>query len=125
MTHVITALCVRDNGCADVCPVECIQPGAPIEEWPTYYIDPATCIDCGACVPECPFSAIFHEDDVPAAFQAAGGEILNRVGLAGHYEADDHHGGRVVLKTTAQLSAGQVLDLRDAIELNRRYSASG
>ena len=29
------------------------------------YIDPASCIDCGNCVPECPVEAIFHEDDVP------------------------------------------------------------
>ena len=64
MTHVITALCLRDNGCSDACPVECIQPGTPVTEWPTYYIDPATCIDCGACVPECPVSAIFPEPDV-------------------------------------------------------------
>ncbi len=39
MTHVITSLCLRDNGCADVCPVECIQPGTPVEQWPTYYIE--------------------------------------------------------------------------------------
>ena len=31
MTHVITALCLRDNGCADVCPVECIQAGTPAQ----------------------------------------------------------------------------------------------
>jgi ferredoxin len=29
------------------------------------YIDPDECIDCGACVPECPVEAIYHEDDVP------------------------------------------------------------
>ena len=28
-------------------------------------IDPEECIDCGACVPECPVEAIFEEDDVP------------------------------------------------------------
>ena len=76
MTHVITSLCIRDNGCSDVCPVECIHPGTPVEHWPTYYIDPATCIDCGACVPECPYSAIFHEDDVPDAYPAKGDEVL-------------------------------------------------
>ena len=30
------------------------------------YIDPDTCIDCGACVPECPVTAIFPLEDVPA-----------------------------------------------------------
>ena len=31
MTHVITSLCLRDNGCLSVCPVDCIQPGTPSE----------------------------------------------------------------------------------------------
>jgi ferredoxin len=30
------------------------------------YIDPDDCIDCGACVPECPVEAIFLDADVPA-----------------------------------------------------------
>jgi ferredoxin len=34
------------------------------------HIDPATCIDCGACVPVCPVSAIFLEADVPAKWQS-------------------------------------------------------
>jgi ferredoxin len=29
------------------------------------YIDPVECIDCEACVPECPVEAIFHENNVP------------------------------------------------------------
>ena len=29
------------------------------------YIDPNECIDCGACEPACPVTAIFAEDDVP------------------------------------------------------------
>jgi NAD-dependent dihydropyrimidine dehydrogenase PreA subunit len=29
------------------------------------YIDPVECIDCGACVPVCPVSAIFAADDLP------------------------------------------------------------
>ena len=29
------------------------------------YIHPDECIDCEACVPECPVEAIFYEDDVP------------------------------------------------------------
>jgi ferredoxin len=28
-------------------------------------IDPAECIDCTLCVPECPVEAIYAEDDVP------------------------------------------------------------
>jgi ferredoxin len=33
-------------------------------------IDPAECIDCTLCVPECPVEAIYAEDDVPDAQQA-------------------------------------------------------
>ena len=29
------------------------------------YIHPDECIDCEACVPECPVEAIFHQDNVP------------------------------------------------------------
>jgi ferredoxin len=29
------------------------------------YIHPDECIDCEACVPECPVDAIYHEDDLP------------------------------------------------------------
>jgi ferredoxin--NADP+ reductase len=55
----------------EVCPVECIIPGQPEAEWPWYYIDPDTCIDCGACVPECPVEAIFPEEDVPAEYKGS------------------------------------------------------
>ena len=34
MTHIITSLCLRDSGCIEVCPVECIVPGKPEGEWP-------------------------------------------------------------------------------------------
>ena len=76
MTHIVTSLCVRDRGCIDVCPVECMLPGQPLNEWPWIYIDPDTCIDCGACVPECPYAAIFPEDEVPAATQPKAASIL-------------------------------------------------
>lgn len=29
------------------------------------YIDPDDCIDCGACIPECPVEAIYLDDNVP------------------------------------------------------------
>jgi ferredoxin len=34
------------------------------------YIQPDECIDCEACVPECPVEAIFHEDDCPDEWQS-------------------------------------------------------
>ena len=120
MTHVITSLCLRDNGCSDVCPVECIQPGTTTE-YPTYYIDSTSCIDCGACVPECPFHAIYPEDEVPSAFKAKGGEYINEVGLKGHYEAINHKKQKVVLETARALAAGEVLDLRGSIKMNDQF----
>ena len=67
MTYVITDPCIdtRDKSCVEVCPVDCIHE----EEGPDrmLYIDPDECIDCGACEPVCPVTAIFAEDDVPDA----------------------------------------------------------
>jgi ferredoxin len=28
------------------------------------YIDPDVCIDCSACIPECPVQAILEDDDI-------------------------------------------------------------
>jgi ferredoxin--NADP+ reductase len=69
MTHIITGLCQRYGGCEQVCPVDCIVPGEPADLWPFYYIDPDACIDCGACVPACPYNAIWPEADVPDFLQ--------------------------------------------------------
>jgi ferredoxin len=125
MTHIITSLCLRDSGCVEVCPVECIVPGYPVEEWPWYYIDPDTCIDCGACIPECPYEAIFPEDEVPASYTAKGGEFIARVGLTGHYEGTNHHGVKVVLESTKQLSKGESVDLTEDTQPNYDYFKSG
>jgi len=49
-------------------PVDCIHPKKDEERFGTeelIYIDPVECIDCGACVPVCPVSAIFAIDDLP------------------------------------------------------------
>ncbi|MBK8421299.1 ferredoxin family protein [Candidatus Villigracilis saccharophilus] len=121
MTHVITSLCLRDNGCSSVCPVECIQPGEPESQWPTFYIDPGTCIDCGACVPECPYHAIFPADETPKAYAAKGGEYINQTGLTGHYEGTDHYGKKIVLETTRVLAAGEIIDLTPAIKDNAGF----
>jgi ferredoxin len=125
MTHIITSLCVRDRGCIEVCPVECIVPGQPVAEWPTMYIDPDTCIDCGACVPECPFAAIYPEDEVAAAYTAKGGEYINKVGLSGHFEGANHNGKTVVLETTRQLVAGETVDLTLDIKPNYNFFKVG
>ena len=125
MTHIITSLCLRDSSCAEVCPVECITPGKPKEQWPIFYIDPETCIDCGACVPECPYAAIFPEDEVPAAYMAKGGEYINRVGVSGHYSGTDHHGQTVALETAKQLAKNETVDLTADIQANYNYYKKG
>ena len=121
MTHVITSLCLRDTGCADVCPVECLQTSNDVGQWPTYYIDPSTCIDCGAYVPECPFHAIFPEDDVPFAYKAQGREFINEHGLSGHYVGSNARGKVVTLNITRALAPGEVINLRGAIQTNASF----
>jgi len=125
MTHIITSLCLRDSGCVEVCPVECIVAGKPQEEWPWYYIDTETCIDCGACIPECPYGAIFPEDEVPSAYKANGGEYISKLGLKGHYEGTNHHGEPVVLDCVRQLEKGEIVDLTPDIPDNARYFNEG
>src|SRR6202158_3802158 len=76
MAYVIAEPCIgtKDTACVDACPVDCIHPkksttyddGRPtFDEVSQLYIDPVECIDCGACVPVCPVSAIFVLDDHP------------------------------------------------------------
>jgi ferredoxin len=73
MTYVVTRLCqgCKDTACLTVCPVDCFyEPKEPSAEKPDMlYINPDECIDCDACVPECPWEAIFAEADVPKEFQ--------------------------------------------------------
>lgn len=66
MAFVITSPCigVKDASCVEACPVDCIHDAGE-----TYVIDPDACIDCGACEPVCPVSAIFQEDFVPESEQ--------------------------------------------------------
>lgn len=64
MTHVVTSACMNHKyqDCVSVCPVDAFR------EAETYLvIDPDECIDCSACITECPVNAIYHEDEVPDA----------------------------------------------------------
>jgi NAD-dependent dihydropyrimidine dehydrogenase PreA subunit len=70
MAYVIAEPCIgtKDAACIDACPVDCIHPKKDepgFAEHNMIYIDPVECIDCGACVPVCPVSAIFALDDLP------------------------------------------------------------
>ena len=82
MAVVITRLCQDcvDGACVDHCPVDAIvehRPADRTSELPNQlFIDPGLCICCSICIPECPWEAIFHEEDVPSPF--VGDIALNR-----------------------------------------------
>ncbi|MCP4429260.1 MAG: ferredoxin family protein [Chloroflexi bacterium] len=128
MTHIVTRLCLRDTACVDVCPVECMILGEPEAEWPWLYIDPDTCIDCGACVPECPYEAIFPEDETPSDYEApAGLWIVNTKellpdGAPFEGEVDGHE---VKVLNAKQLAGGEVLDLTEDIQANYDFFEDG
>lgn len=65
MTYVIASPCidVLDKGCIDVCPVDCIYFDEGDDRM--LYIHPDECIDCAACEPVCPVTAIFTDDQLP------------------------------------------------------------
>ena len=80
MSFIIGSKCVGvcDTVCVDVCPVDCIHgpidiTGAGAEvpelkekgelEGKQLYINPEECIDCGACLPECPVEAIYDDEE--------------------------------------------------------------
>jgi ferredoxin len=67
MAHVVTAPChdCKYTDCCVVCPVECFY-----QDEMMLYIDPQDCIDCEACVPECPVEAIFAEANTPAQWSS-------------------------------------------------------
>lgn len=61
MSYIIGNKCieVKDGACIDACPIdECIVEG---EE--SMYINPELCIDCGACIYECPVQAIYDSEE--------------------------------------------------------------
>ena len=62
MAHIVTANCndCKYTDCCVVCPVECFY-----QDEMMLYIDPEDCIDCEACVPECPVEAIYAEAEHP------------------------------------------------------------
>jgi ferredoxin len=80
MSYIIGKPCdgVCDTVCVDVCPVDCIH--GPIDvsgrgmevrgmsseelKGKQLYIDPSVCIDCGACLPECPVKAIYPNEQI-------------------------------------------------------------
>ena len=132
MTHIVTRLCLRDTACVEVCPVECMVLGKPENEWPWLYIDPDTCIDCGACVPECPYEAIFPEEEVPFDFEVQdiheGGTwiAMKKEDQAGEQLVGAEIGGHTVnVLNAVKIAPGEVLDLTEDIEPNYDFFSEG
>ncbi len=79
MSYIIGKPCVStcDTACVAVCPVDCIHgpikvdgAGAEVADMTKeelvdkmLYINPDECIDCGACLPECPVDAIYDSEE--------------------------------------------------------------
>jgi ferredoxin len=100
MAYIIAEPCIgtKDTACVDACPVDCIHPkkdmqyedGRPgFDEVDQLFIDPVECIDCGACVPVCPVSAIFALDDLPEKWHSYIEKNANYV-EAGKFQPDKH-----------------------------------
>lgn len=78
MSYIIGKNCIGcvDGGCLKVCVVNCIHGpinpngmGLELESMnkeelknAQLYINPKTCINCAACVPECPVNAIYRSE---------------------------------------------------------------
>ena len=62
MANIVCEPCIKckNTNCVVVCPVEAFH-----EDKEMLVINPDTCIDCGACIPECPVKAIYMLDEVP------------------------------------------------------------
>lgn len=79
MSYIIGQPCVStcDTACVAVCPVDCIHGPIDVDglgaevasmskeelEGKMLYINPEECIDCGACLPECPVEAIYDSEE--------------------------------------------------------------
>ena len=67
MAYIVADPCIKCKytDCVAVCPVECFYEGENC-----LVIQPDECIDCGACEPECPTTAIFEESALPDKWKA-------------------------------------------------------
>jgi ferredoxin len=98
MAYVVCEPChdCKYTDCVVVCPCECFY-----EDGSMLYIDPEHCIDCEACVPECPVEAIFRDTDVPDAWSHF--IALNAERSAALIAAE---AGHILEKREAKLGAG-------------------
>ena len=119
MAHVVTRLCrdCVDGSCIEVCPVsKCFveqRPGERTAQLPNQlFINPDLCIDCGACVSECPWEAIALDDDVPHVF-------ADDIALNAIVAARPHDFVEAAIRTRPRPTAAQVEENR------RRWEVAG
>jgi ferredoxin len=76
VSYVITEKCLGERyaTCVAVCPVDCMHPGEYKGEV-FLIIDPEECIDCGACLPECPIEAIVETEEESPEWAAINKEL--------------------------------------------------
>ncbi len=83
MSYIIGNKCVSvcDTACVKVCPVDAINGPKLVDGLASevenmtreeliglqLFINPDVCIDCGACVPECPEDAIYKDEEEAVA----------------------------------------------------------
>lgn len=62
MAYIVTEPCFgcKYTDCVVVCPIDCFHQGEQM-----LFIDPLECIDCDACISECPVEAIYPDHSVP------------------------------------------------------------
>ena len=79
MSYIIGKACIGciDTSCVNVCPVDCINGPFDIKglgkeskdmtleekQGLQLFINPDDCINCGACVQECPVDAIYRDEN--------------------------------------------------------------
>ena len=73
VAHIIVDTCTKDALCVDACPNDSIHPTKDEAEFDgatQLYINPDECLDCGACIPECPVQAIYADSDLPEKYKS-------------------------------------------------------
>ena len=67
MAYVVAEPCIKCKytDCVESCPVDCFHEGEEM-----LVINPDECIDCGACVDDCPVLAIFPQDELPTKWHS-------------------------------------------------------
>jgi len=93
MSYIIGEKCISvcDTACVKVCPVDAINGPKSIDglgkevqsmskeelQNMQLYINPEVCIDCGACLVECPVSAIYKDENEAIYFNDEKSVIKN------------------------------------------------